>query len=214
MAIGETSSDPRITRSRAAIMTTATELFITRGYAGTNLDDLAAAARVSKKTVYNVVGDKERLFREVVLQALDRAEEYSLRTAAELDAITEVEPGLRDASVRLARIVLGGSVIRLRRLLISEVQRFPEFAQEYYGRGPGLVMDTLAGCLRRLGEKGLLSVPDPEMAAEHLAFLIMGAGIDRALFRPHGAEIPATAEIDARVHAGVDAFLAAYRPRD
>lgn len=211
MAVESSSVDPRIERSRAAIMATASEFFIVRGYAGTNLDDLATAARVSKKTVYNVVGDKERLFRQVAYQLLGEAEEYSRRTAGELAEIGALEPGLRDAAVRLARMVLGGPVIPLRRLLIAEVERFPELAAEYYDRGPGLVMSTLAGCLGRLSERGLLAVSDPEVAAEHLAFLIMGAGLDRALFRPHGTEPPAESEIEARAHAGVDAFLAAYR---
>lgn len=211
MAVDDSSVDPRVERSRATIMSTASEFFIARGYAGTNLDELAAAARVSKKTVYNVVGDKEQLFRRVATQALGQAEEYSRRTATELAEITELEPGLRDAAVRLALAVLGRPVVRLRRLLIAEVERFPEFAGEYYDRGPGLVLTTLAGCLARLGERGLLTVPDPAVAAEHLAFLVMGAGLDRALFLPHGTEIPADAEITARAHAGVDVFLAAYR---
>src|SRR5437868_81719 len=55
--------DPgRSARKRRAIMEAATTLFLRNGYQGTSMDDIAAAAAVSKQTVYKNFGDKGRLF--------------------------------------------------------------------------------------------------------------------------------------------------------
>lgn len=204
--------DPRIERSRAVILDAALVEFAEHGYLGARLDDVAERARVSKKTVYNVFGDKERLFRAVIGQAIETAEDFAARTAATLGDIAEVEPELRDAVVGMARTILTGPVIRLRRLLIGEVDRFPEFAAEYYRRAPDRMMGVLAQTLTRLGARGRLDVDDAGRAAEHLAFLAVGAGLDRALFRPADGTAESLEAIDARASAGVDAFLAIYGP--
>ena len=48
----------RSSRKRSAILDAATELFLTREYAGTSMEDIASAAAVSKQTVYKHFGDK------------------------------------------------------------------------------------------------------------------------------------------------------------
>src|SRR2546423_11239144 len=63
---GERQADPRTVRSRAAIIEAATTLFLRSGYQGTSVEDIAALAAVSKRSVYNNFGDKERLFTEIV----------------------------------------------------------------------------------------------------------------------------------------------------
>jgi AcrR family transcriptional regulator len=53
----------RLTRSR--ILDAARDLFLTRGYVGTTLDHVAAAAGVSVQTVYNAVGGKAAVLKAV-----------------------------------------------------------------------------------------------------------------------------------------------------
>jgi TetR/AcrR family transcriptional regulator, mexJK operon transcriptional repressor len=55
--------DPRVIRSRAAILSAATTLFLRDGYVATTMDDIAETAGVSKRTVYNNFVDKDALFR-------------------------------------------------------------------------------------------------------------------------------------------------------
>lgn len=191
-------------------MTAASEHFLRNGYVGANVDEIAAAARVSKRTVYNIFGTKEQLFREILAEAFGTAERFSRETASVLTDTDDLAGELKVVAVRLARIVLDPRVVRLRRLLIGEAERFPELAGEYYRRAPDRVMDTLAEAIGRLGERGLLRAPDPRLAAEHFAFLVVGAALDRALFTVSGETVPQT-EIEPRAVAGVEAFLAAYK---
>lgn len=205
------SVDPRVVRSRAVIVEAALARFLEHGYLATNLEDIARQADVSKRTIYNNFGGKEQLFREILTEALDTAERYSRDVAAGLGTTDhdDVEDQLREAGLTLARAVLGGRVVPLRRLLIGEAARFPELTHDYYERAPGRVLAALADALRRFDRRGLLRVGDAAIAAEHFAFLVMGASLDRALFDAGGAPEPAEV-VDARAHAGIDAFLRAY----
>lgn len=201
--------DPRVLRSREAIAEASIAQFVEHGYRGASLDDIAGLAGVAKGTIYNIYGDKEGLFRAIIGEAIDTAERFSVEVAANLGGTDDVENELIAAAQQLSRAVLGGRIVPLRRLLISEATRFPEFARDYYERAPGRVMATLAGGLRRFDERGLLGIDDAQMAAEQLAFLVLGASLDRALFE---AESQPPEVVEARAIAGVRVFLRAYAP--
>ncbi|RIV38473.1 TetR/AcrR family transcriptional regulator [Micromonospora radicis] len=91
-------------RTRQAVVTAATRLFVERGYTGTALADVAAAAGVARPTVFAAFGSKAALLRQVLDQALAGDDEpvpvsqrswyrpvWEGRTRAEvLDAYAEV----------------------------------------------------------------------------------------------------------------------------
>ena len=52
--------------TRQAIIAAARELFFTKGYFGTTIEDIAEAARVAPATVYAVTGGKKGLLRAIV----------------------------------------------------------------------------------------------------------------------------------------------------
>ncbi|MCW0215124.1 MAG: TetR/AcrR family transcriptional regulator [Pseudonocardia sp.] len=194
-----TGEDPRIVRSRAIILAAAHDHFVAHGYLGANIDALAEEAGVSKRTVYNIYGGKEELFRAVLDRAIGIAEEFSRELA---DAMATV--GLEGLAVRLVRVLLSDRVVPLRRLLIGESRRFPELAAAYYDRAPGLVMRTLAEHLPTLPG---LRIDDPDTAAAHFAFLVVGAPLDRAMF---GEQRLGDTELERAALAGVAAFRRAY----
>jgi AcrR family transcriptional regulator len=55
--------DEQARRTRRAIVTAALELFQAQGYAATTIDGIAAAAHVSRRTVFNSVGGKAALLK-------------------------------------------------------------------------------------------------------------------------------------------------------
>ena len=190
-------------------MSAAARVFLERGYPGTSVDDIAAEAGVSKRTVYNVFDDKEQLFRAIIGDAIATAERFSSElvatTAESADAATVLVALARE----LAASVFGGRVVPLRRLLIGEAGRFPEFALDYYDRAPGRVMTSLAEALRAFDARGQLRIDDPESAAEHFAFLAIGASLDRALFDARTDAAGAAAAVE-RAERGAAVFLRAY----
>src|SRR5215468_8339728 len=71
------ADDPRVMRSRAAVFDAARRLFLQQGYAGTTMEEIAALAGLTKRTVYNNYGDKDALFTQIVAEVLAYAETFA-----------------------------------------------------------------------------------------------------------------------------------------
>lgn len=201
--------DPRVARSRAAILAAATTAFLREGYTATTMDMIAAEAGVSKRTVYNIFKDKDGLFREVTLSASGIAEGFVAELAAALEDPADLEATLYTLARRLAKSATDPQVVRLRRLVIAEAHRFPDLAAEYYRLAPDRVIKTLAKSFESLAARGRLQLTDSRRAAEHFAFLVLGPTLDRAMFRT-GARGPSPKSRTRAAEDGVRAFLAAY----
>jgi AcrR family transcriptional regulator len=59
--------------SGEAIVAAAERLFLERGFGSVSMDDLAAAAGVARRTLYNQFASKEEIFREMLLQGVGSA---------------------------------------------------------------------------------------------------------------------------------------------
>ncbi|HEX3589224.1 MAG TPA: TetR/AcrR family transcriptional regulator [Pseudonocardiaceae bacterium] len=200
-------------RKRAAIVQAATDLFLRRGYQDTSTDQIATAAAVSKQTVYNQFGDKQRLFTEIILGVTATAERFAgelSQEAASLRTADDLEPGLRALAQRYLASVINPRVLALRRLMIGEAHRFPDLAAAYYERAPARVLAALADLFERLGERGLLTVDDPRLAAEHFAFLVLGNPLDHGMFHID-TEFADSERLALSADRAVMVFLAAYR---
>jgi TetR/AcrR family transcriptional regulator, mexJK operon transcriptional repressor len=189
-------------------MEAATTLFLRNGYQGTNMDDIAAHAAVSKQRVYKNFADKERLFSDITLGVTATAEEFTSTVTTMLEDTDDLERDLGELARRYIASVMQPRVLRLRRLVIGEAGRFPKLARTYYERAPERVLATLAGCLERLADRGLLRLDEPMLAANHFAFLILSP-MDKAMFSGVDDQ-PDAAELDRLADAGVRVFLAAY----
>jgi AcrR family transcriptional regulator len=204
---------PRAARLASApvILEAAATLFLRNGYLGTSVDDIAALAHVSKQTVYTHFVDKEQLFAELIRGNISRADAFIEAATAGLGETNALEHDLRAFARRHLRAVVQPEAVQLRRLMIGEAGRFPDLAHEYYGRVPQRVIAALAQQLGRLAERGVLRrVRDPSLAANHLAWLILGPPLDAAMFRTAGEGLKPT-DLDRFADAAVDVFLAAYR---
>ncbi len=208
----ETALPGRSARKRQTILSAGQELFLSNGYQGTSMDQVAATAAVSKQTVYKHFGEKRELLFAIVTDALDSAA-GSIRDR--IDALPEsddVEADLVALAGDYLRTVLQESVVQLRRLVIGEANRLPELARLYYEHAPLRTLTALADAFERLHDRGVLNAPQSALAAEHFAFLIVGRPIDQALF--DGArQVLTDVDVDAYARSGVDVFLAAYRRR-
>jgi TetR/AcrR family transcriptional repressor of mexJK operon len=201
-------SPARTERKRQAIIDAAARLFLEQGYAGTNMDEIASAAEVSKQTVYKQFAHKQQLFSSIVLGITDRAEGIAETIGELFEEIGELEDGLTHLARMYTAAVLTPQVLRLRRLVISEADNFPELAQAYFERAPARGLDAIAGGLERLAAQKLLRIDDPATAATHFAYLVLGPLIDKALFYPR-TDV-SDAEITHYAAAGVRVFVAAY----
>jgi AcrR family transcriptional regulator len=199
----------RTARKRRAILDAATTLFLAEGYLAISMDQIAAAAAVSKQTVYKQFADKESLFREIVTVTVAQVGDPVAEQVTSLRDSTDLAGGLRDLARALLAQVTQPRVMQLRRLVIGEAGRFPELGHLFYDRGPGRTIGTLAATFESLAARGALRLEDPRLAAEHFNWLVMSTPLNRVMLCGD-AELPGQADLDRYADAGAGAFLAAY----
>ncbi len=198
----------RSARKRRAIMDAAAGLFLSQGYDGTSMDQVAAQAAVSKQTVYKQFIDKEHLFRDVILSVTGTVDAFIDLFRRTLASTDDVSRALHELARGYVLAVMQSRILRLRRLLIAESSRFSSLGRSYYERGPQRVVEAIAECFQALDKRGVLRVEDPQLAAQHYAFLVLAIPLDRALVC--GDDALGTDELRRLADAGVDVFLRAY----
>jgi TetR/AcrR family transcriptional regulator, mexJK operon transcriptional repressor len=200
----------RSARKRLTILSAGQDLFLSNGYQGTSVDQIAASAEVSKQTVYKHFGDKHELLLAIVNNALESTVTPFLGRIRALSETTDLEADLTALGTDYLRAVLQEPVVQLRRLVVGEANRVPELGQLYYQEAPARTLAAFADCFSALHDRGLLRISESALAAEHFAFLIVGRSIDQALFYG-GPAVLADIDVDGYVRAGVRVFLAAYQ---
>lgn len=217
-----TTKKPRVTREpdnatgsgrkRQAVVAAATSAFLQNGYLGTNMDEVAALAGVSKQTVYNYFSNKETLFIEIVTQMTNAGSDAVRDETSELRAATDVAEYLRNYAYRQLKIVLTPRLMQLRRVVIGEVSRFPELGQCLYEGGPKRAMAALTKVFSELAERGVLAIDDAEIAASQFNWLIMSEPLNRVMMLGDDS-VPTPAALRRHADEGVRVFLAAYAAR-
>jgi TetR/AcrR family transcriptional repressor of mexJK operon len=194
------------------ILSAGRQLFLSNGYQGTSMDQVAATAAVSKQTVYKHFGEKRALLSAIVTDELDASVTKFRELISELAETADIEASLIMLAMEYQHAVLRDRVVQLRRLVIAEASQLPELAKLYYDHAPAITLGALTDAFHRLHERGLLDAPESSIAAEHFAFLAIGKPMDQALF--YGQEqVLKSIDVAARARAAARVFLAGYRPR-
>src|SRR5579859_7685368 len=85
----------RTEQKRRSILEAATELFLGQGFLGTSMDEVAARAAVSKRTVYNQFESKEALFVAIVEHMTNEASDRVQMAMQEPATVEDVAEQLR-----------------------------------------------------------------------------------------------------------------------
>jgi TetR/AcrR family transcriptional repressor of mexJK operon len=200
----------RSARKRKAIMAAATQVFLSKGYLGTTIDEIAALAAVSKQTVYKNFGDKEQLFAEIVLATTDEIDELVRLVSASLNGTEALERDLGTLARQFMAALMRPHLLRLRRLVIANADRLPHLGRAWYERGFGRVLATLASRFQALAEAGRLRLDDPMLAAQHFVGLLLWIPVNKAMFSGDDESSSTPAELERYAEAAVRAFLGGY----
>lgn len=198
----------RSERKRGIVLDAATSLFLSKGYDGTTMDEVAALAGVSKPTLYRYFADKERLYAAIVAATTDDIDGLLRLVAEELATADDPREGLERLAGKFLTALMQPDLLRLRRLVIANAERFPEVGQGWFSDGFERVLETLSAAFQRYAEKGRLRIDDPLTAANHFAGLLLWIPLNRAMFS--GACDSDPAELARYALAAVDAFLRGY----
>jgi TetR/AcrR family transcriptional regulator of autoinduction and epiphytic fitness len=147
--------------SREAIVGAAQRLFLERGFGAVSMDDLAAAAGVARRTLYNQFASKEEIFREMLLRVSGQLEDAF---PPGIETRGEVEDVLR----LIARMILGlhqnPEYLGFLRMVVADSRQFPWIAEEF-----AAVMEPqterFVRYLAHLTAMGILDCRNPMLAA-------------------------------------------------
>jgi TetR/AcrR family transcriptional repressor of mexJK operon len=203
------TTETRSDRKHQDILQAASAIFVAKGYEGTNMEEIAAKAGVSKQTVYKHFADKERLFAEIVLATTDQVEDVVtlvLKAFAESHDVTDT---LQQLGRRFLSAVMQPELLKVRRLVIANADRMPQLGRSWYENGFERVLEALAASFARLTDQGLMRVNEPYVAASHFFGILLWIPVNEAMFT--GNDRPKSApELDRIADAAVQAFLMAY----
>jgi TetR/AcrR family transcriptional repressor of mexJK operon len=199
----------RMAKTRQTILDAARGLFLETGYTPTSMDEVAAAAGVSKQTVYAHFGAKEALFIELVDSMTGAAGDTHQAELADPVDDRPVEAFLIEYAERQLAIVMTPELMRLRRLVIGEAGRFPALGRTLHARGPGRSIGRLTRTFEHYNALGQLRIADPRQAAAFFNWLVMGEPVNDAMLMGDQA-IPKPAVLKAHLKEAVRIFLAAY----
>ncbi|BCH16052.1 TetR/AcrR family transcriptional regulator [Mesorhizobium sp. L-2-11] len=158
---------------RASIMEAAGEVFCRESFAGANIDMIAAEAGVSRQTIYNHHGDKEKLFVAIVRDLTERCNAGIFATISTFpDQPKDLEADLIGFAVRMTRnCICNRDGKFLRKLIQTEGERYPELFAEWREQGPGRTWPAIAARFARLAHAGFLDIEDPDVAARQFQAL-------------------------------------------
>jgi AcrR family transcriptional regulator len=189
---------------RRQIMDGARTAFLSAGFDGASMNDIAREAGVSKGTLYAYFSSKDELFEAIIRAEKSQTAERLCVFRREGDA----REMLTDFGVRLLGLMTESGTLALARVVIAAAEKFPNVGRAYYEAGPLYGATRLAEELAALEKAGALKVPDPERAAWHFTDLCQSYVFKRRLFGM--VDSVSREDIEASVRAGVEVFLKAY----
>lgn len=191
---------------RRQILDGANHVFAARGFDAASMNDIAAAANVSKGTLYVYFEDKEHLF----VALIEREREAQKRGAFEaLNHDPDPVRALSAFGQCLVRMINSEFAVSAHRVVIGVSERMPDLGRSFYEKGPMQGAKLIAGYLDRMVAEGKLAIPDTQLAATQFIDLCQVSLLRPRLFNAVRSA-PTEEEISRVVGSAIEMFMARY----
>ena len=151
----------------AQILDAAVQVFTRHGYAGTSMDKIATAARVSKPTLYTRFGSKEDLLKA----ALEHVLESRFQALPVAKSATDPVEGLQNLVASILKASTDPLYLGMFRLFLTEAGTFPEVFDAFF---KSMMDGTQQVVARYIARNAELHSPlaSPEQAAATILALV------------------------------------------
>ena len=193
--------------TRERILEAAFAAFVKSGYATTSMLEIATRARVSKRELYALVGNKQEM---LIACISERAKRFDV--PADLPVLRDRETlaqVLASFGAKLVREVSHPTVIAVFRLAIAEVGQAPEVARALDSIGREASRSALRKVMAQAHASGLLTGRPAELAEQFAGLLWRDLMVSLLL---GVVERPNAREIAGRARGAAAAFLQLHPP--
>lgn len=188
--------------TRERILDAAFAAFMKSGYATTSTLEIATRARVSKRELYAVVGNKQKILIACITERAARLKvPADLPVPHDRETLAQV---LISFGSQLVREITDPAVITVFRLAIADAVRAPEVAQALDSIGREASRAALRQIMTQAQSAGLLNGRPAELA-ERFSGLLLGNLMISLLLGV--AERPSSREVAVRAREATAAFL-------
>jgi len=186
---------------RERVLDAAFTAFMENGYANTSTLEIATRARVSKRELYALVGNKQEM---LVACISERAKRFNVPELPELRGRATLEEVLASFGTILMREVTDLAVIAVFRLAIAEAVQAPEVARMLDDTGRETSRSALRGIMGQAVAAGLLRGRPAELAEQFTGLLWRDTLMSLLL---GVSKSPSAREIRKRTHEAAADFL-------
>ena len=194
-------------RKRQAVLDGAAQVFIEEGFQAASMDRIAAAAGVSKRTVYKHFRSKRELFDSFVAI---KWEELTIWVLEPMQLNNDPRHELLRFAAHMLGRLLDPSALKIVRMIVSEFLRDPELGRDFFQKTSSLGLDELSTYLSLATDRGLLHVEDADSAAGQFHALIKDS-----IFWPRLMGMTRDSEMEEQriLEEAVELFIARYGVR-
>lgn len=184
----------------------ARSVFLADGFDAASMNEIARVAGVSKGTLYVYFDSKVALFEALVRE--ERRQQAEQICIVRDDGGADIRSFLVEFAVNLATTITRPESLAHARMVLAVAAKFPHVGRAFYEAGPQAGLDRMSDCFRQKVESGDLVIEDVPHAAAQFLELCMAGLFKRAMFCV--VDRLERQEIETKVAANVDVFLAAY----
>lgn len=200
---------PRKGRKYDDVLAGARDVFLSQGFDGASVDDIARAAGVSKATLYTYFPDKRLMFLEVAKAECRR---QVLGAESKISPQVALKDALLIAAVTLVEFFTSDFYLRMYRVVVAESERFPELGRQFYETGPLMGRERMVEYLVEAEARGVVQIEDKPLAADMFGEMCRADLFNRMLFGI--TTKPTQAEKDRIINGAVAMFLARFCPNN
>ncbi len=202
------SSGLRLEEARVGeLLDAASEAFLSNGFAGASLNEIAKRSKSSKTTFYARFPSKEKLFIAVIERRLNI---IFGEVSVALPSDAPLESTLREYCKIFLRVALSTDQMSLLRLVSMEASRFPELGQQFYELGPRRGQLLLANYIQDQITQRRLVPENAATMAEHLVSLLSGGAVRWEVLGLQSRPL-SKAKQESHIEGALSVFLRAYR---
>ena len=184
------------------IIDSATRLFLTQGFRQVSMEKIAAAAPVSKATLYHYFTSKDALLAEVIAQVSGSLLQTINQVVVETN---NVESNLEKIARSFVELIFSEAGLNLYRLVIAESRDFPGLGQLVYENSCRPILMQLENYLQQLNANGRFYGDNLGFSADALFSLLKG---DRHFQCLLGTQpLPSEAEKQVLINQAVSFYL-------